>query len=86
MIYHEIAGNSLYCPEQSYFALILTNISEPSFEKRSPDHINFVLCAVLINSYEKKCSALRCCAMLCDFQERNPSVKRSLTVFSQHGS
>jgi len=42
MIYHKIAGSSRCCPEQSYFALILTNISEPSFEKRSPDHINFV--------------------------------------------
>jgi hypothetical protein len=54
MIYHKIAGSSRCCPEQSYLALILTNISEPSFEERSPDRINFVLCAVLINSYGKK--------------------------------
>jgi hypothetical protein len=86
MIYHKIAGSSRFCPERSYFSLILTNIIEPSFEERSPDHINFVFCAVLINSYGKKCSALRRCALLCDFQERNPSVKRGLAILSQLGS
>lgn len=36
VIYHNTAGSSHCCPEQSYFALILTNVNEQSFEKRLP--------------------------------------------------